>query len=102
MKKNFLSASKMGKIVAQLLGKNDLPVNSDGKVTLSPEERATVVNTYGERFASMLEATAFDDESSEASADLFNAAVDHVAETRIAPRNEQIRTPQVTINTLAA
>lgn len=102
MKKNFLSASKMGKIVAQLLGKNDLPVNRDGKVTLTPEERDTVVNTYGERFASMLEATAFDDESSEASADLFNAAVDHVAETRIAPLNEQIRTLQDTINTLAA
>ena len=102
MKKNFLSAIKLGKIVARSLGKSDLPVNSDGKVTLTSEERATVVNTFGERFASMLEATSFADESSESSDELFNAAVEHQVEARIAPLNEKIRTLQDTINTLAA
>ena len=49
MNKKALSNSKMGKIVARLLGKPELAVK-DGKVELSAEERAKVLENYGQAF----------------------------------------------------
>ena len=102
MKKNFLSKIKMGKLIAQMLGKTELPLADDGRVTLTAEERASVVNTYGEEFTRMLEETDFSTDDTEAnSQELFDAAVNHVAEARIKPLNAQIKTLQESINALA-
>ena len=85
-KKNFLSNINMGKLIAQMLGKTELPLADDGRVTLTAEERASVVNTYGEEFTRMLEETDFSTDDTEAnSQELFDAAVNHVAEARIKP-----------------
>ena len=54
MNKKALSNSKMGKIVARLLGKPELAVK-DGKVELSTEERAKVLENYGQAFLEKLE-----------------------------------------------
>lgn len=92
----------MGKLIAQMLGKTELPLADDGRVTLTAEERASVVNTYGEEFTRMLEETDFSTDDTEAnSQELFDAAVNHVAEARIKPLNAQIKTLQESINALA-
>ena len=71
MNKKALSNSKMGKIVARLLGKPELAVK-DGKVELSTEERAKVLENYGQAFLEKLESVTLEDEDA---FDLFDAAV---------------------------
>lgn len=71
MNKKALSNSKMGKIVARLLGKPELAVK-DGKVELSAEERAKVLENYGQAFLEKLESVTLEDEDA---FDLFDAAV---------------------------
>ena len=62
----------------------------------------TAVYTYGEEFTRMLEETDFSTDDTEAnSQELFDAAVNHVAEARIKPLNAQIKTLQESINALA-
>lgn len=73
----------MGKLVARLLGKEDLAVQ-DGKVSLSEAERKTVIENYGQAFLDKLESVDISDDSDTA-LELFNAAVDaKVAETTAA------------------
>ena len=71
MNKNALSNSKMGKIVARLLGKQQLAVK-DGKVELSEAERAKVLENYGQAFLEKLESVSLEDEDA---FELFDAAV---------------------------
>ncbi len=71
MNKKALSNSKMGKIVARLLGRPELAVK-DGKVELSTEERAKVLENYGQAFLEKLESVTLEDEDA---FDLFDAAV---------------------------
>lgn len=72
MNKNALSNSKMGKIVARLLGKPQLAVK-DGKVELSETERAKVLENYGQAFLEKLESVSLEDEDA---FELFDAAVE--------------------------
>ena len=72
MKKNSLSNSKMGKLVARLLGKESLVVK-DGKVELTSDERKTILENYGQAFLDKLDYVSLDEEDD--SADLFNEAV---------------------------
>ena len=74
MNKKSLSNSKMGQLVARLLGKPQLEVK-DGKVSLSEEEKKTIRDTYGEPFLAKLESVDIEDDS-ESALDLFNAAVE--------------------------
>lgn len=71
MNKKALSNSKMGKLVARLLGKDELSVK-DGKVELSEAERTKVLENYGRAFLEKLESVALDDEDA---FELFDAAV---------------------------
>lgn len=72
--KKFLSNSKMGKLVAHLLGKTDLAVK-DGKVELSQEEKDLIRTNYGEGFLIKLENCTFEDGQQEKAQDLFDEAV---------------------------
>ena len=62
MEKKFLSDTKMGRLVARLLGRNELSVK-DGKVELTDDERDLIRRNYGEGFLVKLEATSFDEGS---------------------------------------
>lgn len=66
-----LSNSKMGKLVARLLGKPQLDV-VDGKVSLTEQEKATILKEYGEQFLEKLENV---DVTDETATELFDAAV---------------------------
>ena len=80
MKKKSLSNSKMGKLVARLLGRTELEVK-DGKVELTSEERRIVVENYGQAFLDKLDSVELSED--EDALDLFNAAVAaKVAESR--------------------
>lgn len=68
----ILSNSKMGNLVARLIGKPELTVR-DGKVELTDTERDTVRANYGDAFLSRLEAATMDEDSQ--AHDLFDAAV---------------------------
>lgn len=77
MKNNFLSDTKMGQLVARLLGKSELTVK-DGKVVLSEDERNLIEKNYGAGFLKQLEETSLEDEDGNSSArSLFDAAVAH-------------------------
>lgn len=90
-----LSDSKMGKLVARLLGKESL-ATQDGKVSLSEEERAKIRKQYGDRFLEKFEASSFEDGAD--ATELFDEAVAHVT----AEQGEQIRQLQETVAALAA
>ena len=53
MDKKTLTNSKMGKLVARLLGKSELAIK-DGKVSLSEAERKTILDNYGQTFLDKL------------------------------------------------
>lgn len=72
MDKNTLSNSKMGRLVARLLGKSQLDVK-DGRVSLSDAERQTILDEYGQAFLDKLMAVDVEDDSA---LDIFNAAVE--------------------------
>lgn len=75
MEKKFLSDTKMGRLVARLLGRTELSVK-DGKVALTDDERDLIRRNYGEGFLVKLEATSFDEGSgSDDARELFDAAV---------------------------
>ena len=73
MDKKTLTNSKMGKLVARLLGKSELAIK-DGKVSLSEAERKTILDNYGQAFLDKLESVDVNDDS-EGALDLFNEAV---------------------------
>ena len=88
MNKNTLSNSKMGKIVARLLGRESLEVK-DGKVELSETDRKTILDNYGQAFLEKLESVSLDDENDNA-VELFNAAVAAKADEATAALRGQV------------
>ena len=106
-----LSNSKMGRLVARLFGRESLEL-SDGKVALSDDEKAKVVESYGQAFLDKLLATQFAGAESESASDLFEEAVRFQTEQNrqeIQSLNAQLKKKdlligklQEDINTLAA
>lgn len=78
MNPKFLTNSKMGQLVARLLGKSELTVK-DGKVSLTDEEKDIIKRNYGEGFLNKLESVSLEDEEGGATSarELFDAAVAH-------------------------
>lgn len=100
--KDFLTESKMGKLVARLLGKTDLPIGDNGAVSLTDEERELIRSNYGDAFLAKLEGMSFADSASiESTHELFDAAVAYHVEKSKAPLLQRIQSLQETINTLA-
>lgn len=100
--KNFLSESKMGRLVARLLGKTDLAIGENGKVTLTDAERDQIRANYGEAFLAKLEGMSFaDSQTADSTHELFDAAVAFHVQKAEAPLRQQISSLQETINTLA-
>lgn len=99
MNKKSLSNSKMGQLVARLLGKAQLEVK-DGKVSLTDQERETIRKTYGEPFLAKLESVDVEDDS-ESALDLFNAAVEAKTAEATAALKAQIKTLQNNVLALA-
>ena len=84
--KDFLTESKMGKLVARLLGKTDLPIGDNGAVSLTDEERELIRSNYGDAFLAKLEGMSFaDSASTETTHELFDAAVAYHVEQSRAP-----------------
>ena len=99
MKKNSLSNSKMGKLVARLLGKESLVVK-DGKVELTSDERKTILENYGQAFLDKLDNVSLDEEDD--AADLFNEAVRTKAAELNAELNQKIKKLQDDIVALSS
>lgn len=100
--KNFLTETKMGKLVARLLGKTELAVAEDGKVTLTDADRDLISANYGEPFLIKLESMSFaDSQTTDSTHQLFDAAVAFHVEQAKTPLQQQIASLQNTINTLA-
>lgn len=95
MNKKSLSNSKMGQLVARLLGKPQLDVK-DGKVSLSEEEKKTIRDNYGEPFLAKLESVDIEDDS-ESALDLFNAAVAAKTAEATAALTSQIKSLQASM-----
>lgn len=95
MNKKSLSNSKMGQLVARLLGKPQLDVK-DGKVSLSEEEKKTIRDNYGEPFLAKLESVDIEDDS-ESALDLFNAAVAAKTAEATAALTSQIKSLQASV-----
>lgn len=95
MNKKSLSNSKMGQLVARLLGKPQLDVK-DGKVSLSEEEKKTIRDNYGEPFLAKLESVDIEDDS-ESALDLFNAAVAAKTAEATAALTSQIKSLQARV-----
>lgn len=100
--KTFLNENKMGKMIARLLGKQDLALGNDGKPTLSEDEKAKIIAQYGDKFLARFESMSFADASADDTHVLFDAAVSHmVAEAKKADA-AIISQLQEEINTLVA
>lgn len=100
--KNFLTETKMGKLVARLLGKTELAVADDGKVTLTDADRDLIRANYGEPFLIKLENMSFADSlTTDSTHTLFDAAVAFHVEQAKAPLMQQVANLQNTINVLA-
>lgn len=100
MNKKSLTNSKMGKLVARLLGKTELDVQ-DGKVSLTETERKTIKDEYGEAFLAKLESVDVTDDS-DGALDLFNEAVKAKTDEATAALRAQVRKLQDDIVTLSA
>lgn len=74
--KAFLNENKMGKLIARLLGKQELAINDDGKPVLSQEEKSKITALYGENFLQKFESISFNSEADDTH-ELFDAAVSH-------------------------
>lgn len=92
----------MGKLVARLLGKTELAVAEDGKVTLTDADRDLIRANYGEPFLTKLERMSFaDSQTTDSTHELFDAAVAFHVEQAKAPLMQQVASLQNTINALA-
>lgn len=100
MDKKTLTNSKMGKLVARLLGKSELAIK-DGKVSLSEAERKTILDNYGQTFLDKLESVDVNDDS-EGALDLFNEAVRFRTEEATAAIRTQVERLQKTVAELAS
>lgn len=106
MPPKFLSNTKMGQLVARLLGKTELTVK-DGKVVLTDEEKGLIKKNYGSGFLAKLEGASLDaDEEGAANArELFDEAVKHHTEelnAQLADRDSTISRLQEDIERLCA
>ncbi len=74
---NFLTNTKMGRLVLGLFGAKDLPTDKDGKIILTDEQKEAIRANYGAEFLKKFEATNFvtEEESESSARDLFDAAV---------------------------
>lgn len=78
--KKFLNENKMGKLIARLLGKEELAVDDNGKPVLSQDEKTKILNLYGDAFLKKFEEMSFASADAESTHDLFDAAVAHAQE----------------------
>lgn len=78
--KKFLNENKMGKLIARLLGKEELAVDDNGKPVLSQDEKTKILNLYGDDFLKKFEEMSFASADAESTHDLFDAAVAHAQE----------------------
>lgn len=67
-----LTNSKMGKILARLLGRENL-TSKEGKISLSEQEKQKIIESYGSQFLEKLQSVQLEDESA---VELFDAAVE--------------------------
>lgn len=67
-----LTNSKMGKILARLLGRETL-TSKEGKISLSEQEKQKIIESYGSQFLEKLQSVQLEDESA---VELFDAAVE--------------------------
>lgn len=98
---NFLSNTKMGRLIAAYLGRTDLAIDEKGKVSLTDEEKEKIRTMYGEDFLIKFEAMDFN-ASEENARELFDAAVQHKASEMIASKDAIITHLQQQVTALAA
>lgn len=79
-----LTNSKMGKILARLLGRENL-TSKEGKISLSEQEKQKIIESYGSQFLEKLQSVQLEDESA---VELFDAAV----EAKTAEATKALRT----------
>lgn len=99
-----LSDTKMGQLVARLLGKSELTVK-DGKVELSQEEMDLISKNYGEGFLAKLQSTSFTEGEDNNARELFDEAVAyHTKElqAQLADKNSTIAKLQHDVEILCA
>ena len=77
----FLNENKMGKMIARLLGKEDLAIDTAGKPVLSADEKTKILSMYGEAFLEKFEGMDFSAEDAEQTHQLFDAALAHARQT---------------------
>lgn len=99
--KKFLSDSKMGKMIARLLGKEELALDTNGKPVLSEEDKNKILSMYGEAFLEKFEAMSFSAES-ENTRDLFDAALTHARNQVASEKDAIINQLRADLTTLAA
>lgn len=78
--KKFLNENMMGKLIARLLGKEELAVDDNGKPVLSQDEKTKILNLYGDAFLKKFEEMSFASADAESTHNLFDAAVAHAQE----------------------
>ncbi len=88
MNNKSLSNSKMGKLVARLLGRESLEVK-DGKVELSDTDRSKILDNYGQAFLEKLESVTL--EENDDAVELFDAAVASKTAEATAALTAQVR-----------
>ena len=76
---NFLSNTKMGRLIASYLGKTNLAVDEKGKVSLTDEEKEKIRTMYGADFLAKFEAMDFN-ASEDNARELFDSAVQYKAQ----------------------
>lgn len=84
--KKFLNENKMGKLIARLLGKEELAVDDNGKPVLSQDEKTKILNLYGDGFLKKFEEMSFASADADSTHELFDAALAHAQEV---VRNEK-------------
>ena len=99
--KKFLSDSKMGKMIARLLGKEDLALDTNGKPVLSEDEKTKILSVYGEEFLKKFEGMLFSAES-ENTRELFDAALAHARSQVVAEKDAIINQLRADITTLTS
>lgn len=78
--KKFLNENKMGKLIARLLGKEELAVDDNGKPVLSQDEKTKILNLYGDGFLKKFEEMSFASADADSTHELFDAAIAHAQE----------------------
>ena len=98
---NFLSNTKMGRLIASYLGKTNLAVDEKGKVSLTDEEKEKIRTMYGADFLAKFEAMDFN-ASEDNARELFDSAVQYKAQELAASKDAIIAHLQSQVATLSA